>query len=34
MDLFPSSGEGGKTPILLGSLETANLNHWFKNTIE
>jgi hypothetical protein len=28
LDLFPSSGEGrGKTPTLLGPLETANLNH-------
>jgi hypothetical protein len=24
MDLFPSSGEGGGTPTLLGPLETAN----------
>jgi hypothetical protein len=27
MDLFPSSGEGRKTPTLLGPLEGANLNH-------
>jgi hypothetical protein len=27
-DLFPSSGEGRKTPTLLGPLERANLNHW------
>jgi hypothetical protein len=26
--VFPSSGEGRKTPILLGPLETANLNYW------
>jgi hypothetical protein len=26
--LFPSSGEVGKTPTLLGPLERANLNHW------
>jgi hypothetical protein len=26
--LFPSSGEGWKTLILLGPLEWANLNHW------
>jgi hypothetical protein len=26
--LFPSSGEGSETPALLGSLESANLNHW------
>jgi hypothetical protein len=25
LDLFPSSGEGGKTPTLLGPLERANL---------
>jgi hypothetical protein len=28
LDLFPSSGEGGKTPTLLGPLERASLNHW------
>jgi hypothetical protein len=28
LDLFPSSGEGWKTPTQLGSLERANLNHW------
>jgi hypothetical protein len=28
MNLFPSSGEGRKTPTLLGPLERANLNHW------
>jgi hypothetical protein len=28
LDLFPSSGEGGKTPTQLGPLERANLNHW------
>jgi hypothetical protein len=27
LDLFPSSGEGGKTP-LLDPLEWGNLNHW------
>jgi hypothetical protein len=26
LDLFPSSGEGEKTPTLLGPLERANLN--------
>jgi hypothetical protein len=26
--VFPSSGEGRETPILLGHLERANLNHW------
>jgi hypothetical protein len=26
-DLFPCSGKKGKTPILLGPLERANLNH-------
>jgi hypothetical protein len=25
---FPSSGEGRKTPTILGLLERANLNHW------
>jgi hypothetical protein len=25
---FPSSGEGRKTPTLLGPLERVNLNHW------
>jgi hypothetical protein len=29
LDLFPSSSEeAGKTPIQLGPLERANLNHW------
>jgi hypothetical protein len=28
VDLFPSSGERGKTPTQLGHLERANLNHW------
>jgi hypothetical protein len=28
LDLFPSSGEGCEAPILLRSLERANLNHW------
>jgi hypothetical protein len=28
LDLFPSSGQGGKTPSQLGPLERANLNHW------
>jgi hypothetical protein len=28
LDLFPSSGEGGKTPTLLSHLERANVNHW------
>jgi hypothetical protein len=28
LDLFPSSGEVRETPILLGPLERANLNHW------
>jgi hypothetical protein len=28
LDLFLSSGEGRKTPTLLGPLEKANLNHW------
>jgi hypothetical protein len=28
VDLFPSSGQGRKTPTPLGSLERANLNHW------
>jgi hypothetical protein len=35
LDLFPSSGQGGKTPSQLGPLERANLNHWttqVKNT--
>jgi hypothetical protein len=26
--MFPSSGEGKETPILLGPLERDNLNHW------
>jgi hypothetical protein len=28
LDLFPSLGEGEKTPTLLDPLERANLNHW------
>jgi hypothetical protein len=28
VDLFPSSGEGRETSILLGLLERANINHW------
>jgi hypothetical protein len=28
MDLFPSSGEEGETPTLLGPLERASLKHW------
>jgi hypothetical protein len=28
LDLFPSSGEGGKTPALLGPVERSNLNHY------
>jgi hypothetical protein len=28
LDLFPSSGEVGKTPTQLGPLERANPNHW------
>jgi hypothetical protein len=28
LNLFLSSGERKGTPILLGSLERANLNHW------
>jgi hypothetical protein len=28
LDLFPLSGEGGRTPTFLGSLERANLNPW------
>jgi hypothetical protein len=33
MGLFPSSGERGKTPTLLGPLERANLNQlWFKSS--
>jgi hypothetical protein len=28
LDLFPSSGVGGKTPNQLGPLDRANLNHW------
>jgi hypothetical protein len=28
LDLFPSSGRGGRTPSQLGPLERANLNHW------
>jgi hypothetical protein len=28
LDLFPSSGDGKKTPTLLGPLERADLNHW------
>jgi hypothetical protein len=33
LDLFPSSGEGGRGHLLsweLGPLERANLNHWPK----
>jgi hypothetical protein len=30
LDLFPSSGEGQKTPTLLGPLEKANFNLVFK----
>jgi hypothetical protein len=26
--MFPSSGEGGKTPMQLGPLERANFSHW------
>jgi hypothetical protein len=33
LDLFPSTGQEGKTPSQLGPLERANLNHWtFQNT--
>jgi hypothetical protein len=28
LDLFPSSGKARETPVLLGRLERANLNHW------
>jgi hypothetical protein len=28
MDLFPSSGKGKETHILLGLLERANFSHW------
>jgi hypothetical protein len=28
LDLFPPSGEGGRTPTQWGPLERANLNHW------
>jgi hypothetical protein len=28
LDLFPSSGQGKKTPTLLGPLERPNLDHW------
>jgi hypothetical protein len=34
LDLFPSSGEGGKTPTLLGPLERANLKHWTLKPLE
>jgi hypothetical protein len=30
LDLFPSSGEGGKATTQLGPLETANLNQWLR----
>jgi hypothetical protein len=30
LDLFPSSGVKGKTPIQLGPLDTAKLNHWIE----
>jgi hypothetical protein len=33
LDLFPFSGEGRKTPTLLGPLETATLNHWVIDTV-
>jgi hypothetical protein len=34
LDLFPSSGEGEKTPIQLGPLERANLNQSrFRNVV-
>jgi hypothetical protein len=28
LDHFPSSGNRRETPVLLGPLERANLNHW------
>jgi hypothetical protein len=28
LDLFSSSGKGGKSPTQLGPLERANMNHW------
>jgi hypothetical protein len=28
LDLFPSSGEGGKTPTVLGPIKRANLYLW------
>jgi hypothetical protein len=34
LDLFPSSGEVGETPTLLGPLERANHNHAFKDTLK
>jgi hypothetical protein len=33
LDPFPSSGEGRETSILLGPLERANLNHWYRVNI-
>jgi hypothetical protein len=33
LDLFSSLGEGGKTPISLGPLETADLIHWTEITL-
>jgi hypothetical protein len=32
LDLFPSSGEVRETPTLLGPLERANLNHWYRSS--
>jgi hypothetical protein len=34
LDLFLSSGEGGKTPTLSGPLERANLNHFLRDPSE
>jgi hypothetical protein len=31
LDVFPSSGEWRETPILLGPLQTANLNHFLRD---
>jgi hypothetical protein len=33
LDLLPSSDEGRETPILLGPLQRANLNHWTAHVI-
>jgi hypothetical protein len=31
LNLFPSTGELGESPILLGPKERANLNHWMRD---